>query len=137
LKLYPFSHPLDGAVWKYARKAVASIAKSMGFLEAAGLGDAMGRWLEDRLKQPPVDSECVGVGIGFPKGAPEGTWSQLAVIYHDRRQRAAWPDSAIWPDLGEDESEDELARFGLRHMVEEIGLWPRAFRNPSGTRPGG
>jgi hypothetical protein len=137
LKLYPFSHPLDGAVWKYARKAVASIAKSMGFLEAAGLGDAMGRWLEDRLKQPPVDSECVGVGIGFPKGAPEGAWDRLAVIYHDRWQRAAWPDSAIWPDLGEDESEDELARFGLRHMVEEIGLWPRAFRNPSGTRPGG
>ena len=122
LELYPFSHPLDGAVWKHAQKAVASIAKSMGFLEAAGLGAAMGKWFGDRLKKPPVPSACVGVGFGFPKGAPEGTWDRLAVIYHDRWQRAARPDSAIWPDPGEDESEDELARFGLRRMVEEIGL---------------
>jgi hypothetical protein len=122
LTLYPFSHPLDGAVWKYAQKAVASIAKSMGFLEAAGLGDAMGKWFSGRLKKPPVPSACVGVGVGFPRGAPEGAWDRLAVIYYDRWRRAARPDSAIWPDLGEDESEDELARYGLRRMVEEIGL---------------
>jgi hypothetical protein len=122
LALYPFSHSLDGAVWKYAMRAVASIAKSMGFLEAAGLGDAMGGWLRDHLKQPPVRSERVGVGFGFPKGAPEGTWNRLAVIYYDRWQRAARPDLAIWPDPGEDESEDELARFGLRRVVEQIGL---------------
>jgi len=122
LELYPFSHPLDGAVWKHAQKAVASIAKSMGFLEAAGLGAAMGEWFRDRLKKPPVPSARVGVGLGFPRGAPEGTWSQLAVIGYDCWQRASRPDSAIWPDLGEDESEDELARFGLRRMVEEIGL---------------
>jgi hypothetical protein len=29
---------------------------------------------------------------------------------------------AIWPDLGEDENEDELARFGLWRMVEQIDL---------------
>ncbi len=136
LALYPFSHPLDGAAWRYAQKAVTSIAESMGFLEAAGLGDAMGEWLRGRLKQPPVRSACVGVGFGFPKDAPEGTWTRLVAIYYDRWQRAARPDSAIWPDLGEDESEDELARFGLRRMVEQIGLWPRAFR-ASGARPGG
>jgi hypothetical protein len=122
LELYPFSHPLDGAVWKHAWKAVTSIAKSMGFLEAAGLGVAMGEWFRDHLKKPPVRSACVGVGFGFPKGAPGGTWSRLAVIYYDRWQRAAQPDLAIWPDLGEDESEDELVRFGLRHMVEQIDL---------------
>jgi hypothetical protein len=122
LELYPFSHPLDGAVWRYAMKAVASIAKSMGFLQAAGLGDAMGKWFSGRLKKPPVPSACVGVGVGFPRGAPEGAWDRLAVIYYDRWQRASQPDSAIWPDLGEDESEDELARFDLWRMVEQIDL---------------
>jgi hypothetical protein len=122
LELYPFSHSLDGAVWRYARRAVASIAKSMGFLEAAGLGDAMGKWLSDRLKRPPVRATCVGVGFGFPKDAPRGAWNRFAVIYYDRWQRAARPDLAIWPDLGEDEDEDELVRFGLRYMVEELGL---------------
>jgi hypothetical protein len=122
LNANPFSHSLDGAVWRYARKAVASMAKSMGFLEAAGLGDAMGKWLSDHLKRPPVRAVCVGVGFGFPKDAPKGAWSRFAVIYYDRWQRAARPDLAIWPDLGEDENEDELVRFGLRYMVEEIGL---------------
>jgi hypothetical protein len=122
LELYPFSHSLDGAVWRYAQKAVTSIARSMGFLEAIGFGDAMGGWLRDRLEQPPVPSACVGVGFGFPKDAPEGTWNRFVVIYYDRWQRAARPDLAIWPDLGEDESEDELARFGLRYMVEQIDL---------------
>jgi hypothetical protein len=122
LALYPFSHSLDGAVWRHAMKAVASIAKSMGFLEAAGLGDAMSRWFGDHLKKPPVRSACVGVGFGAPKGASEGTWNRLAVIYYDRWQRASRPDLAIWPDLGKDESEDELARFGLWRMVEQIDL---------------
>jgi hypothetical protein len=62
-------------------------------------------------------------GPGIKPRATTGIRRQLRKsYYYDRWQRAARPDLAIWPDLGEDESEDELARFGLRSMVEEIGL---------------
>jgi hypothetical protein len=121
LELHPFSYFPDGPVWRYARNMVTSIARGMGFLEAAGLGNAMDQWLRGPLKQLPVESERLGVGFGFPQDAPEGAWGELVIIGYDRWPRSIRPDLAIWPDLGEDENEDEIVRFGLWYMVEEIG----------------
>jgi hypothetical protein len=122
LELYPFSYFLDGPVWRYARNMVTSIAKRMGFLEAAGLGNAMSQWLKGPLKRLPVESERLGVGFGFPQNAPEGAWGRLVIICYDRWPRSIRPDLAIWPALGEGESEEDLERFGLCCMVEQIGL---------------
>jgi hypothetical protein len=103
--------PCGARMGRHEAAAVNIARRGMEFLE--GL-DPRGR---SRWATPRGRSS----GLGIKPRATTGIRGQLRKsYYYDRGQRAARPDLATWPDLGEDEIEDELARFGLRYMVEQI-----------------
>lgn len=116
LDVFPFFDPVNGLAWKYAQKVVPSIAEDLGFLEASGFFDAVGDWLKGlpdvslEGDQPP---KHFGVGFGYPEDAQGGTWGRIVVYYYDHQLASL----DFWPAPGEDESPDDLHRYGLSRMV--------------------
>ncbi len=116
LDVHPFFDPADGLAWKYAQRVVPSIAENLGLLEASGFFGAVSDWLKDlpdvpfEGNQPP---KRFGVGFGYPEDAQGGAWSRIVVYYYDHQLAGL----DFWPALGEDESPDDLRRYGLSRMV--------------------
>jgi hypothetical protein len=116
LDVYPFFDPVDELAWKYAQKVVPSIAENLDLLKASGFFAAMDDWLKDLPKVPLEGNQApthFGVGLGYPEDAQGGTWRRIAVYYRDHRLAGL----DFWPALGEDESPDDLQRYGLSRMV--------------------
>ena len=116
LQVRPFFDPVDELEWKYARKIAPLIAENLDLLKASGFFAAMDDWLKGLPEVPLGEDQALkhfGVGFGYPENAQGGTWSRIVVYYHDHQLAGL----DFWPALGEDESPDDLRRYGLSRMV--------------------
>lgn len=116
LDVYPFFDLAHGLAWKYAQKVVPSIAENLDLLRASGFFAAMSDWLKDMPDAPLEENQalkCFGVGFWYPENASSGTWRGIVVYYHDHQLASL----DFWPAPGEDESLDDLRRYGLSRMV--------------------
>jgi hypothetical protein len=116
LDVYPFFDLAHGLAWKYAQKVVPSIAENLDILMASGFFAAMGDWLKDMPDAPLGENQALkrfGVGFWYPENASSRTWSGIVVYYHDYQLASL----DFWPALGQDESPDDLRRYGLSRMV--------------------
>jgi len=116
LDVYPFFDPADGLAWKYARKVAPSIAEILGLLKASGFFAAVDDWLKDMPDAPLEENQAIsrfGAGLWYPEDASSKTWRGIVVYYHDHQLAGL----DFWPAPGEDESPDDLRRYGLSRMV--------------------
>jgi len=116
LDVYPFFDLAHGLAWKYAQKVVPSIAENLGLLKASGFFAAMDDWLKGMPDAPLEENQALkrfGVGFWYPEDASSETWRGIVVYYHDHQLAGL----DFWPAPGEDESPDDLHRYGLSRMV--------------------